>query len=163
MAQAPDPPMLKSQTENLGVFPVWLLWTADLHLSLSVEILVMEQGVPASVFLPGGARAPQVKTMSIIVRWSQWSRNPGQIESDYHQLWHSHWERDWHPPGQFTELRVVCPGLDRTGQICWCYCHGLANDKSKFPWGRHFIVLGESSISLTLVQACSTLSWEGVR
>ena len=53
MAQAFDPPMLKSQTENLGVFPVWLLWTPDLHLSLSVEILVMEQRVPASVFLPG--------------------------------------------------------------------------------------------------------------
>ena len=121
MSQAPDAPMLKSQTENLGVFPVWVLWSPDLHLSLSVEILVMDQGVPASVFLPGGTRAPQVQTMSSTVRWSQWSRNPGQIEAGYHQVWHGHYcERDWHPPGQFTDLRAVIPGLDRTGQICWC-------------------------------------------
>ena len=79
MAQALDPPMLKSQTDNVGVFPVWLLWTLDLHLSLSIEILVMEQGVPASLFLPGGTRAPEVQTVSIIVRWSHWSRNPGKI------------------------------------------------------------------------------------
>lgn len=91
MAPALDPPLLKSQTENLGVFPLWLLWTPDLQLSLSVKILVTEQGVHASVFLPGCTRAPQVQTVSIIVRWSQWSRNPGQIEVDYHQRWHSHY------------------------------------------------------------------------
>ena len=79
MAQALDPRMLKRQTDHVGVFPVWLLWTPILHLSLSIEILVMEQGVPASVFLPGGTRAPEVQTVSVIVRWSQWSRNPGQI------------------------------------------------------------------------------------
>ena len=77
MAQALEPPMLKRQTENVGVFPVWLLWTPNLHLSLSVEILVMEQGVPASVFLPGSNRVPEVQTVSIIVRWAQGSRNPG--------------------------------------------------------------------------------------
>ena len=79
MAQALDPPMLKRQTDNVGEFPVWLLWTPAVHLSLSVEILVKEQGVPASVFLPGGTRDPEVQTVSIIVRWSRWSRNPGQI------------------------------------------------------------------------------------
>ena len=79
MAQALDPRILKRQTDNGGGFPVWLLWTPNLHLSLSVEILVMEQGVPASVFLPAGTRAPEVQTVSVIVRWSQWSRNPGQI------------------------------------------------------------------------------------
>ena len=121
VAQALDPPMLKSQTENLGVFPVWLPWTPKLHLSLSIEILVMEQGVPASVFLPGGTRAPQVQTVPIVVRGSQWSGNPEQIEADYHQLWHGPYcERDWHPPGQFTDLRAVSPGLDSRGQICWC-------------------------------------------
>ena len=77
MAQALDPPVLKRQTDSVGVFPVWLLWTPNLHLSLSVEILVMEHWVPASVFLPGGTRAPEVQTVSITVRWSQWSRNPG--------------------------------------------------------------------------------------
>ena len=76
---------------QLWVFPVWLLWTPNLHLSLSVEILVMEQVVPASVFLPGGTRAPEVQTVSIIVRWSHWSRNPGQTKAGYHQLWHSHY------------------------------------------------------------------------
>ena len=71
--------------------------------------------------------------------------------------------RDWHPLGQFTDLRVVCPGLDRTGQICWCWFHCLTKDKSRLSPGRYFFVLGDSSISLTLVQACSTLSREGVR
>ena len=60
------------------VFPVWLLWTPKLHLSLSVEIPVVVHGVPSSVFLPGRTRAPEVQTVSIILRWSQWSRNPGQ-------------------------------------------------------------------------------------
>ena len=39
-------PKWKSQTEDLRVVPVCLLWTPDLNLSLSFEILVMEQGGP---------------------------------------------------------------------------------------------------------------------
>ena len=40
------PSKWKSQTEDLGVIPMWLLWTPDLHWSLSLEILVTEQGCP---------------------------------------------------------------------------------------------------------------------
>jgi len=36
------------------VVPVWLLCTPNLHWSLSLEILVMEKVVPASMFMPGG-------------------------------------------------------------------------------------------------------------
>ena len=36
------------------------------------------KGVLASPFMPRGTRPPEVQIVSIIVRWAQWSWNPGQ-------------------------------------------------------------------------------------
>ena len=76
-------------------------------------------------------------------------------------LWKAPW--DSYPLGEFKALKVVFPCLDSTGHICWCQCHCLTKDKSRVSTERYFIVLGDITISLTLVKPCSTLLREGVK
>ena len=59
----------KRQTENLGV-PMWLLWTPDLHLSLSHENL--SHGARGSLHLClclEVLAAPEVQILPILIRW----------------------------------------------------------------------------------------------
>lgn len=130
------PPRWKSQTENLGVVPVCLLWTPDLHWSLSWGPSQLDQGVLASIFIPkdvlaapeGPDHANHYKAGSVVTEprasIGGLTANFGTIISVKGTLglissWSAH------------VLRIVWLCVDTVGRICWCYCHCLNKDKSR--------------------------------
>ena len=72
------PPRWKSQTENLGVVPVCLLWTPDLHRSLSWGPSHGSRGSLHLYLYLDVLAAPEVQTVPIIIKLAQWSQNLGQ-------------------------------------------------------------------------------------
>ena len=70
----------KSQTEYLGLIQIWLFWMSKLLLPVSHVILShVERGswhlYPSLEVLAGPG--VQILPVIIIIRWAQWSKNPG--------------------------------------------------------------------------------------
>ena len=124
----------------------------------------MEKGVPASTSMPGGTTAPEFQTHfkvgSVVLKpratKGGLTANFGTVIRVKGTMWS-------YLPGQLSDLES-CVALCRQ---YWSYVLILVSllikEQEQILSGKHFIVLGDITINLTLIRACSTQSMEGVK